>query len=362
MSGFNTDYFIIGQGLAGTFISHHLQLSGRSITVLDNSRPGAASRVAPGLFHPITGRRLVKGWMVDELHEYAIRYYSLLEKELAVRVFYQMDAIEIASTAKEYNDWSSRMQDSEYIHFFKEEAPEEQFKSSLKPFKKLIRVSNSGRIDIQTLLENYRNKLKRNNQFLEGDFDETKLQQEGPYWKYEEKLFKRVIFCQGFYSSTSSFWNWLPMNPAKGELLTIYAKDLPQDFLIIHSLFLAPIGDGKFKAGATYAWDDLLENITSTAREKLEKQLDALLKIPYTILDQSAGIRPATRDRRPFLGEHPLIRGLFIFNGLGTKGVQLGPYFANHLVDHLENKTALNSEVDIKRAYHLFFERSQSSD
>jgi glycine oxidase len=40
---------------------------------------------------------------------------------------------------------------------------------------------------------------------------------------------------------------------------------------------------------------------------------------------------------------------LIIFNGLGTKGVSLAPYFSDILVRQLENGVPLTKEVDVTR-------------
>ena len=71
--------------------------------------------------------------------------------------------------------------------------------------------------------------------------------------------------------------------------------------------------------------------------------------LPFEIIDHQAGIRPTVKDRRPLLGVHPAHHQLAIFNGMGTKGVMLAPYFANHLVNHLENDDKLLPEIDIVR-------------
>jgi hypothetical protein len=44
-----------------------------------------------------------------------------------------------------------------------------------------------------------------------------------------------------------------------------------------------------------------------------------------------------------------------IFNGLGTKGVSLAPFFSDQFVNCLEEGNNLNEEVDIKKYYSLYF-------
>ncbi|MBP6403894.1 MAG: FAD-binding oxidoreductase, partial [Bacteroidia bacterium] len=83
--------------------------------------------------------------------------------------------------------------------------------------------------------------------------------------------------------------------------------------------------------------------------QKLTEQLDEILKVPYRVISQKAGVRPTVKDRRPLLGLHPQHPGVYVFNGLGTKGVSLGPFFASHFVNYLEDETDLSEEVNVQR-------------
>jgi glycine/D-amino acid oxidase-like deaminating enzyme len=104
-----------------------------------------------------------------------------------------------------------------------------------------------------------------------------------------------------------------------------------------------------YKVGATYHWFNLNEETTEEARKELTEKLEKLTRLPYKITKQVAGIRPATMDRKPFIGQHPKHENMYIFNGFGAKGVSLVPYFAAHFADVLLQKIDLDVEVDIKR-------------
>ncbi len=85
-----------------------------------------------------------------------------------------------------------------------------------------------------------------------------------------------------------------------------------------------------------------------------EEKLAQLINCNYTILDQQAGVRPSSSDRRPIIGLHPEYNNLFIFNGLGTKGVMLAPYFAKKFVNFYLQKETLPPEVNVGRFYSLY--------
>jgi glycine/D-amino acid oxidase-like deaminating enzyme len=110
-----------------------------------------------------------------------------------------------------------------------------------------------------------------------------------------------------------------------------------------------PEGQQLFRVGATYVWDKINEEITSQGKEELSQKLEKLIQTSYTIIDQKAGIRPSTKDRRPIVGKHNELTQLAILNGMGTKAVLLAPYFAKQLFEHLYLEKKLHPEVDINR-------------
>ena len=67
------------------------------------------------------------------------------------------------------------------------------------------------------------------------------------------------------------------------------------------------------------------------------------------LIDHTAGVRPASRDRRPIIGTVKDHSRLAVLNGLGARGVLLAPWSAQHLIAHLFDGAALDPEVDAKR-------------
>jgi glycine/D-amino acid oxidase-like deaminating enzyme len=57
-------------------------------------------------------------------------------------------------------------------------------------------------------------------------------------------------------------------------------------------------------------------------------------------------------DRKPVIGLLPDNAQIGIFNGLGSKGVLLGPWFARQFADYLiGNSDYIHPEADIKRYF-----------
>ena len=86
----------------------------------------------------------------------------------------------------------------------------------------------------------------------------------------------------------------------------------------------------------------------------LKKKIENILKCKYEIIEKQAGIRPATKDRRPFVGFHPNNNKIGIINGLGSKGISLAPYCTKVLIDNIQNHKNINREINIKRYISLY--------
>jgi glycine/D-amino acid oxidase-like deaminating enzyme len=88
---------------------------------------------------------------------------------------------------------------------------------------------------------------------------------------------------------------------------------------------------------------------TQEKKAFLLDQVRAILQVSFEVLDHRAAIRPTVKDRRPLLGRHPQFPQLALFNGLGTKGASLAPYWANHFADVLLSSAPLDPEVALGR-------------
>ncbi|MDA7804233.1 FAD-binding oxidoreductase, partial [Crocinitomix sp.] len=121
------------------------------------------------------------------------------------------------------------------------------------------------------------------------------------------------------------------------------------DCTINRNLFIMPLKDNLFKIGSTYNWQLEEPIVTVEGKKDMLDRLAAFTSFDYTIIEHKAGIRPTVSDRRPLLGQHKSIKNAFIFNGLGTKGVMIAPYFSEQLFRHACYGDELDVEVDIKR-------------
>jgi glycine oxidase len=343
------DYLIVGLGLAGSVLSRMLLARNKSILVIDSFNKNSSSQVAAGLVNPVTGRRVVKSWMADQLIPFAKKYFQTVEQETGSLLYHQCDVLEIVHSVKEVNDWTSRMSEPEMSGYLLPSAPENLYRNKISDFKKMFRITSSGWMNIPEFIRLTKEDLVSKNLLIEQHFDVSNIIAEEDKISYPDRNAKKIIFCEGHKTLQNPLWDWLPFLPAKGEILTIHCGELPEDFILMSGMFIIPLGDHKFRVGATYEWNYTHEEATDNAKMKLVNQLNEFLQIPFEVIDHRAGIRPTVKDRRPIIGKHPSYENAFIFNGMGTKGVQLAPYFGEQFVKYLEENDMLMAEVNVDR-------------
>ncbi len=355
MSSVNeTDFLIVGQGIAGTHLCHALMKRHQRVEIIDRNQSGTSSRVAAGLFHPLTGRRYAKSWMVEKLHAFATGLYREQEELLRTRFFFPAKLIEILSSVHDFNVLSERLGESSVGQYLTDSPSENEYQHCLKEYVKMVAFKGSGWMNIELYLERSRMYFMKHMIYAKGSFDTESMKQVSDGIMYGNFHTKKIIFCEGSDSAKNFLWNWLPYQLSKGEIITIEAPLLPEQYIILRGLFLIPLGNHHFRVGSTYTWDYRDALPSEEGLHILKEKLGQIIKVPYTVIDHRAAVRPTTKDRRPFIGSHPEWKNVYIFNGFGTKGVLLSPYFAHEFCDHLLQGSEINPEADIRRFYSFF--------
>ena len=141
----------------------------------------------------------------------------------------------------------------------------------------------------------------------------------------------------------------MPYSLVKGEALIVEINDLPRNQMYKFGTTIVPWQNNLFWVGSNYEWNFTNDSPTDNFKLKTQQTLKQILKLPFKTHYHLSAVRPANIERRPFVGFHPKYKNIGVFNGMGTKGCSLTPYFANEFVQHLLYNTPINKEVDIKR-------------
>lgn len=343
------DFLIVGQGIAGSVLAYLLEQRGCSLLIIDQAEQTAATEVAAGIINPLTGRRYVRSWRIADLLPFARRLYRELEVEVGRPLYFEPPLYRTLFNPGEENDWLARAGDTAYAPYLTD--PVHELPTPTVPAYAYGRVREAARVDIATLRLALRERWAAREQWLNHRFDPSALRLENDTARYgEEILARQIVFCEGWRGAQNPYFQYLPFQGNKGEVLLIEAEGPPIDLILKHRLFIVPLGDNRYWVGATSENRFSTEAPTEAGRLYLQDRLAQVLTIPYRVLAHRAAVRPTVRDRRPFLGRHPDFPQLAIFNGLGTKGASLAPFWADHLAAYLlGERDALDAEVDIRR-------------
>lgn len=351
----HVDYMIIGQGLAGSAVALQLLKLRKRILVIDQPGHNTSSRIAAGLFNPITGRKMLKTWMADKLFPYLHRHYLGVEALTGTRFYYPLPLYRPFLSIEEQNEWMAKSAEEEYIPFI-ERVSAHPAHSGVNDLYGGLLLKQCGYLDTTRYLSSVRNLIERGGIFLEDHAAGNELHVHSDGVEYKNYAADRVIFCNGI--QRNGLFDWLPIRPLKGETIKIKTF-LGKELIINRGVYMVPLTqEGEWRVGATYNFKDETQSATENGRLELVAKLNELIHKPYEILGQEWGFRPTTPDRRPILGQHPELRSAFTFNGMGTKGVSLAPFFSEILVHSIENGVPLNKEVGIERYNVLYWSSS----
>lgn len=336
-------FLVVGLGLAGTLISYLLKREGAAVRVINRSDEQSASRVAAGMWNPLSFRRAVPTWMADTMIAHIHQLYPDLETELAVRFFHPRKIIRYFPNEDYQNQWGLQAQKPEVARYLLEG---EGKQLALKVLPEGVNedanfygvVGEAGYVDLPKMMDAWKQRLMDEGCYREGSYQEED-RQEG----------EQVIFANGVGALEH-----LPelddiLRKNKGEVLTL-KTDWEGDTILNNGKWLLPLENGLCRLGASYDWrSSELVKSDEVKGFLLEKLSHLLPEKSHEIVKHEVGLRPTTKDRRPLVGALPNREGTYLFNGLGTRGVLIGPYCAQQLVEHLKTGAPLPEDIVASR-------------
>ncbi|MEM8508015.1 MAG: FAD-dependent oxidoreductase [Bacteroidota bacterium] len=341
------DYLIVGLGLAGISYCEQLAQNGRSFLVVDDASQ-QASLVAGGLYNPVILKRFTLAWKAREQMELALPFYARLEEKLGIPLDYKVPVYRRFASLEEQNLWFEAA-DKPGLEYFLSTALVQNTNQAIKAPYGFGEVKYTGRVDTKRLLTTYAHYLKQEKAIANNHFSFKDLQIHDNFIKYKSITAKRIVFAEGFGLRQNPFFDYLPLNGTKGELLTIKAPGLKEKKVIKSGVFIIPLGNDLYRIGATYKWKDKTNIPTAEAKIELLTKLGTFLDCPFEVVGHVAGIRPTVGDRRPLVGQHPQYNNMYILNGFGSRGVLIAPYAARQLYNLSEYEETIDAEMNILR-------------
>lgn len=334
------NFIIIGQGLAGSILAYTLINQGQSVLVIDNDHCGSASSVAAGIINPVTGHRLNISDRFDEYYPAAKHCYQALEGRVGQPLWHAVKQTRLIRNQGEQQYLNQRQTESVYDNLLGRN-PDRAF---IDDEFGAIEVLQTATVDAPAVLSVLRTWLTERQAYQCANVDYQTIVQTDKGFQIGELQAKQLVFCEGYQAIHNPWLKHLPFKLAKGEILTVQTEPAFDNALLSWGNWLVS-SNGQTKLGSNFIWDDLSLTPNKASKEKLLTSLSEHTHIQATVIAHKVGIRPATTQRKPFIGEVSNLKHAYCFNGFGSKGCLLIPHYANLLAEHLLNRQPLPEEL-----------------
>lgn len=342
------DVLIIGQGICGTLLSWFLQKEGKSVLILDEAAANTPSKVSAGVINPVTGRRYATSWMAADLLDFAKLTYTEIGACLNEKLLYAKSIIDFFPSPQMRNAFVDRISENDtYLHAYPDQ---NHFNSVFNHEFGCGEIKPAYTVHLSLLLQQWRERLQQKHAIREEKFQAEALRIKEGGVEYNDIAAAKIVFCDGIASTGNSWFSMLPFSPSKGEALLVRCQHLEKTHIFKKGMMLVPFPEEDlFWLGASYQWEFEDEAPSGNFHQAATNLLRQWLKLPFEVVAHKAAIRPATLERRPFVGLHPRFPSIGILNGMGTKGVSLGPFFAHQLTQHIVYNFPITPEADVHR-------------
>jgi len=341
-----TRTLIVGQGLAGTLLAWQLIRLGQRVVVVDREDDLSSSKVAGGIVTPITGMRMVKTWRLDEFYPAAWEFYRWVEKETGRTAYFEIPIQRLFKNTGEQAEFDRRIKEPGFANYILDKGVPD--KSGLCADAGGV-LMQGAYLKVAQFLQDSRLRLIERDSYRVGEVNPGSLAINRSAIQWEGIKFGQVVFCEGWTGRGNPFFDWVPFKPTKGEVLEIRCEGLGTHRIINRGGFIAPLGDQRFRAGATYEWEQLDNQPTEAAKSEICGKVRGMTDLPFEVIGHKAGVRPVIHESKALLGRHPSEQRLAFFNGLGFKGVLNGPFLSAMLARHLVEGSPVEEEVDVRK-------------
>jgi glycine/D-amino acid oxidase-like deaminating enzyme len=314
--------------------------------LIDQPTLSQSSRIAAGLVNPVVLKRLKAVHDAQQFIEEALPFYEDIEKQANSQFLHSIPVQHILQSQEEQNNWHTRSMHPSLSPFLNPTLKKETLKHIPAPYG-LGEVWQSFWVNTPHFLAAHKEVLAKHILAFGINSENIDLERKTLTLNDRQYSFDYLVDCSGHLARALHPELEQVFTPTRGEVLIIKAPSLDESKLLHAGIFILPLGNQLFKVGATYHWDTLEDKPTPEGREKLITELEKIYSGQYEVIEHLAGVRPNIKDRKPLLGQ--LKKGLYMFNGMGSRAVLMAPYLADLLINHVEQKTPLPKEYDLNR-------------
>lgn len=340
---------IVGQGIAGTVLALEAHALGIDYQLLDDGHRSASSLAAAGLYNPFILKRRKLSWRADQFLPASREFFERVESLLGSDFDHSIGILRRIHDVEERNDWTAKQALPAYEDLLGGWLSADEVSPALDAPQGYQSVPCAGYVDTEGFLRRARDFFQTQGRYAEGRFSEDAVVL-GPELSYEGEQYSRIIICIGYRSQEPGrFFPELPFSPAKGHTLRISCPDLELRNIVSGPCFILPLGEGQFRIGSTYSWTNFNETVEQQEVDKLLGLFEGFCSLPYELLEAKAGVRPATKDRRPLLGTSSVDARIQLYGGMGSRAIMCAPLLARSFWNPYLDTLGLGQEVALSR-------------
>lgn len=338
------EYIIVGDGYAGVFFAHQLIKNNKSFVMFSEGKK-SASQVSAGIINPVVLKKFTTFWKAQEQIDFLKNSFEEIEKYTGKNYLIDAPIHRIFHDENEQRLWLKKSENNELVNFLDKNFDHiEVVKNDFNTGK----VNQSARLNVSGFFEGVFDFLEKGSQLIKEKFDYAKINIQDS--TYKDISFKKIIFCEGMGVKENPFFSEILVNANKGHHIKVKLSEaLPQNITIKKKHFLFPVDNDLYFYGGTYDRDQLHNHIDDSAVEQLTNGLAEFYPYDFEIKEVNFGFRPTVKDRRPIIGKHCDYSCMYVFNGLGARGILNGCYFSKALYDFTENGSPIPNEVSMER-------------
>ncbi len=346
------DTIIAGSGLAGASAAFVLSENER-VLVLDARQPGSgASGVPLGLVSPLMARRARPVWRMEE----AVRsFHYVLEESKASSRFSACGVRKPARSSEQAIEFKdAAMKWPHHGSWFEPEPATERWPHLFSKYG-VLDVMSGGIVHMpdycQALIRAARERGAASKSACSieawedrGDHISAKLSTN------EELTARRLLLCLGEGYTEFPELHALHLHPIKGQWIRLTSPDDLKNSVAVSSRSFLAMDDEGIVVGSSY--EHVYSDLEPTEAVITMLHKEACLLVPSlegsTVIDAGAGVRVTVPEvRLPMLGPLPGRKNVWVFTGLGAKGLLMAPLLARELPKFFAKPSAIPREISV---------------
>lgn len=360
---FYFDYGIIGAGFAGLSLADALQEADQNVIVIEKDESGSGASGTPGaLVNPATGRKGKKSWRAEKCYKAVRKNLEKIQNQASFSFFQKNGVLRPAQTEKMARKMKEQFEKTVWpdgwCYWLTEKEIEYRHPG--------IHCTGGGLWLPKALTVNGRKYLKAYSHWLKNKDVKIKthcsaeVEQKNDHWAVYSDNFtikcEKIVDATGYRVIKTHFWQDIKLEPIKGQLAEFQSKNKLDFTHSVSGLGYIANGssDDSFIQGSTYEhnFEDLQTDKEGAdyLKKRLKRMLPELAE-EVKLISQWSGVRISAPNRKPVVGEHPRYQNLYLFTGLGSKGLLYGKFTAEHFANHLMKDAPLYNEIDIQKLY-----------